>query len=168
MLSGSNIFLRELHSTDVDVMLKWENDQNNWKVSGTRKLFAKAEIEVFVNSKHDLIQDKQIRYVICLNDSGKPIGTIDLFEFDAAKKAVGIGVLIAETPFRNKGFATETLMLMVEFCRNELKLVNLFCNIQKDNSTSIRLFEKFGFQFIEERLLEEELVNYYELNLLSH
>ena len=165
MINGSHIFLRELQLTDVDVVFKWENDPENWKVSGTTKPFTKVEIETFVNAKHDLALNEQIRYVICLQNSNIPIGTIDLFEFDGYKKTVGIGILIAENTQRRKGIATEALNLIVGYYRNELSLVNLFCNIQKDNTTSIRLFEKCGFQFIEERILFENKVNYYELDL---
>jgi len=165
VLVGKHIFLRKLQPTDIDVLLKWENDTENWKVSGTKKPFTHSEIESFVNGKHDLYLNEQIRYVICLNDSEMQIGTIDLFEFDEHGKTVGIGVLIAERARRNYGYASEALSLVVDYCRNELSLVNLFCNIQKDNVTSIRLFEKNGFQFIEEKELFGKPVNYYELKL---
>ncbi len=166
MINGSHIFLRELQYSDVDFIFKWENDTENWKVSGTTKPFTKDEIETFVTAQQDLTLNEQIRYVICLQDSESPIGTIDLFELDATKKTVGIGILIGEKVYRNKGYALEALNLMIDYCRNELSLVDLFCNIQKDNTTSIRLFEKCGFQFIEERVLFDNKVNYYELKLL--
>lgn len=165
MINGSHIFLRELQATDVDFIYKWENDTDNWKVSGTTKSFTKDEIETFVNAHQDLTLNEQIRYVICLQDSEIPIGTIDLFEFDTIKKTIGIGILIGEKSYRNKGYASEALNLIIDYCRNELSLVNLFCNIQKDNTTSIRLFEKCGFQFIEELVLFDNKVNYYELKL---
>lgn len=163
MRFGQHIFLRELQPTDADVMLKWENDVDNWKVSGTTKPFTKEQIETFVNNPQNLELNEQMRFVICLIDSKKPIGTLDLFEFDAVEKAVGIGILIAEKAFRNKGYAEEALNLVTDYCRNELKLVNVFCNIQKDNTASIRLFEKCGFQFIGEKELFGKPVNYYEL-----
>jgi len=165
VINGSHIFLREIQATDVDVMLKWENDRENWNISGTSKPFTRGDIETFVNGHQNLAFNDQIRYVICLKDSRTPIGTIDLFEFDGQKKSVGIGILIAENAFRKKGFATEALNLVTDYCRNELNLVNLFCNIQKENTSSIRLFEKCGFQFIEERVLFANKVNYYELKL---
>jgi len=165
VLTGQHIFLRDLQSDDTEVMLRWENDTENWNVSGTTKPFTKSEIKIFVSVKPNLELNEQLRFVICLNDSEKPIGTLDLFEFDIQKKTVGIGILIAEKEYRNKGYAEEALNLVIAYCRNELTLVNLFCNIQKDNTTSIRLFEKCGFQFIEERILNEEAVNYCELKL---
>lgn len=167
MINGAHIFLRELQATDVDFIYKWENDTENWKVSGTTKPFTKDEIEIFVNTQQDLTLNEQIRYVICLQDSETPIGTIDLFEFDALQKTIGIGILIGEKSYRNKGFASEALNLIIDYCRNELSLVNVFCNIQINNTTSIRLFEKCDFQFIEERVLFDDKVNYYELKLLS-
>ncbi|PCJ27027.1 MAG: GNAT family N-acetyltransferase [Flavobacteriales bacterium] len=165
MLKSNNIFLRTLHSSDAEVMLKWENNPKNWEVSGTKEAFTKEEINAFVNGVHDIKENQQIRYVICLNDTEKSIGTIDLFEYEAKNQKTGIGILIAETEYRKKGYASEALKLIIDYCRNELNAVNLFCNITKDNTTSIRLFEKCGFQFIEERILFKNEVNYYELKM---
>lgn len=165
MLKSKNIFLRTLQSNDVDLILKWENNPKNWKVSGTKKSFTKDEIEGLVNGFHNIKANQQIRYVICLNQSKTPIGTIDLFDYDTMRNEVGVGVLIAEEDNKCRGYATEALELVVGYCRNELNAVNLFCNITKDNAVSIRLFEKCEFQFIEKRMLFDDEVNYYELRL---
>ena len=162
MLKGSNIFLRKLSPSDAEVILKWENNAANWEISGTTTPFTEAEIDVFVNGEHDIVKNKQIRYIICLNEIELVIGTIDLFEFDSLNKTIGIGVLIAEDVHRKKGYAGEALALLLDYCSNELSVVNAFCNITKDNEASIRLFEKNGFQFIEERKLYNNRVNYYE------
>ncbi len=165
MLTSANIFLRKLNRSDADFILAIENDPENWKVSGTVEPFTKGEIADFVTQPQDLYEQQQVRYVICLSSDEKPIGTIDLFEFNASNKIVGVGILIADLSARKKGFATEALGLISEYCRNELNVVTIFCNIFKDNMLSIRLFEKNGFQFIEERELFEKPVNYYELKL---
>lgn len=163
MLISENIFLRKLQPGDADSMFKWENDRENWKVSGTTKPFTKKEINAFVNTDCDINRHQQIRYVICLNLTQQAIGTIDLFEFDTQQKKIGVGVLIAESGNRKKGYAKEALTLIMDYCRNELEIVTIFCNILKDNVISIRLFEKCGFQFIGERTLFNNEVNYYEL-----
>jgi diamine N-acetyltransferase len=160
-----SIFLRKLESTDVDFIFEYENNKENWEVSGTSKPFTKEEITTFVNAAHDIYLNEQIRYVICLATNKQPIGTVDLFEFDALNKTVGVGILIADQANRQKGFASEALQLITDYCRNELNVVHLFCNIQKDNVASIRLFEKNGFELVEERVLLEKPVNYYELKL---
>jgi diamine N-acetyltransferase len=161
VLKSQNIFLRELQSTDVDFILECENNSENWEVSGTTEPFSREEIVEFVDAEHDIYLNEQIRYVICINDSKRPIGTVDLFEFDEQEKSVGLGILIADKTNRQKGFASESLNLISDYCRNELNIVNLFCNIQKNNTASIRLFEKNGFQFVEETELFEKPINYY-------
>jgi RimJ/RimL family protein N-acetyltransferase len=63
------------------------------------------------------------------------------------------------------GLATEALKQVINYCRNELKLAYIFCNIYKNNKASIRLFENCGFEFVEQRLLNQQKVNYFELKM---
>ena len=88
-----------------------------------------------------------------------------MFEFDEQQSRVGVGVLIGDLAQRNKGYATQSLKLLMDYCRHTLKVKCVFCHIFKENTSSIRLFEKSGFQFVEERELFEKSVNYYELSL---
>ena len=117
LLKSQNIYLRKLQSIDIDLILKWENDIENWEVTGTTKSFTKEEITKFVNGNHDLSLNEQIRYVICLNSNNKAVGTIDLFEYDVQNKTIGVGVLIAETKDRKKGYASEAVNIISDYCR---------------------------------------------------
>jgi len=155
------VSLREIQSADVDELLKWENNPDNWQISDTVAPFSRKQIEDFVNQPQSLSDNKQQRFMVCLNN--KAIGCIDLFEYDFAASKAGVGILIAEEIERNKGYASKALNLLINKCRNELNIVYLFCNIYKDNKASIRLFEKCGFQFVDERKLDGKPVNYYEL-----
>lgn len=167
MLIGNHIFLRAIQPSDVDFILALENNSENWEVSGTTTSFTREEITTFVNTEHNIYKNYQYRFIICLSTNNQPIGTIDLFEFDEQQNQVGIGILIAKKEDRNKGYASEALRLVVNYCVTELKIVQLFCNIFKENKNSIRLFEKNGFQFIGERELFGRSVNYYELLIPS-
>jgi diamine N-acetyltransferase len=155
------VSLREMQLTDVDTLLKWENNPDNWQISDTVAPFSRKQIEDFVNQQQSLKDNSQQRFMVCLDD--KPIGCIDLFEYNAAESKAGVGVLIAEKINRNKGYASKALSILIDKCRNELNVVHLFCNIYNENKASIRLFEKCGFQFVDERKLEGKSVNYYEL-----
>ena len=165
MLKSDRVFLRKLQETDVDFIFEWENNIDFWKVSGTTKPFTKQEISEFVAGEHNILENKQIRYVICLIENNKAIGTIDLFEYNKSKQLAGVGILIADKLYRQKGYADEALKLIANYCSNELNIVTIFCNIFKDNIHSIRLFEKNGFQLVDERILFDQPVNYYELKL---
>ncbi|MDF1672896.1 MAG: GNAT family protein [Vicingaceae bacterium] len=155
------VSLREIQFTDVDLLLKWENNPDNWQISDTVAPFSRKQIEGFVNQQQSLKDNTQQRFIVCLD--GQPIGCIDLFEYDESASKAGVGVLIAQKKDRNKGYASVALNLLIDKCRNELNVVHLFCNIYKENKTSIRLFENCGFQFVDERKLDGKPVNYYEL-----
>lgn len=164
-LISDNIYLRNLTPSDASNLFDWENNQENWEVSNTEKLFTREDIEVFVSQPQDINLNQQLRFMICKNESNLPIGCIDLFDYDEGK-CVGVGILIADKKSRNKGYATDALKLLIEYCRNELQVAYIFCNIFINNNPSIRLFEKCGFKFIEERILNQQKVNYFELKIL--
>jgi len=145
MLVGNQIYLRTIEPSDADFILKWENNPENWRVSNTLVPFSKKLIEDYVNSAQDIYAIKQLRFIICLNENGKEIGTIDLFDFDPYHLKVGLGILIAEPQVRRKGYALEAIEVVQQYCFNHLNLHQVYCNILSDNQASIDLFVKAGF-----------------------
>ena len=91
----------------------------------------------------DIFTAKQIRLLICSADN-TPIGTIELFEFDAHHSRVGIGIMIDES-VENKGYATEALQLLCSYCFDVLLVKQVYCNISASNEKSLHLFKKLGF-----------------------
>jgi diamine N-acetyltransferase len=164
-LIADHIYLRNVLPTDASIIFAWENNPENWEVSNTERCFTLNEIEEFVNQPQVIFLNLQIRFVICIKNTNKPIGCIDLFDYEKGI-SVGVGVLIADKNDRNKGYAKEALKQLINYVRNELNVAYIFCNIFKTNTASIRLFEHGGFKFIEERILEGTDVNYYELDIV--
>ena len=145
MLKGEQIYLRTLEPADADIILKWENNSDNWRVSNTLVPFSRKLIEDYVNSAQDIYSIKQLRFIICLSENDKEIGTIDLFDFDPYHQKVGLGILIAELEDRRNGYAKEAVLLIKEYCFNHLNLHQVYCNILSENISSVDLFEKSGF-----------------------
>ena len=145
MLKGEQIYLRTIEPADADIILKWENNSDNWRVSNTFVPFSRKLIEDYVNSAQDIYSIKQLRFIICLVKNDKEIGAIDLFDFDPYHQKVGLGILIAELEDRRNGYAKEAVLLIKEYCFNHLNLHQVYCNILSKNKASIDLFEKSGF-----------------------
>jgi len=148
MLTSKNIHLRTLEPEDAFILLEWENNPENWKVSNTIVPFSEHLIMNYVNSAQEIEVAKQIRFVICKNETDEPIGTIDLFDYDAKNQKAGLGILIAKKEERNKGFANESLQIIINYCFNNLLIHNIYCNINESNTESIQLFKKNGFELI--------------------
>lgn len=143
-LNGEHIYLRALEPNDLDMLYKWENNPEIWKVSNTFAPFSKFVLEQYlVNAHEDIFTTKQIRLMVCLSDN-KPIGTIELFDFDAHHSRVGIGIMIDKTA-ENKGYASMALNLLCNYCFESLMVKQIFCNISASNEKSLYLFKKMGF-----------------------
>ncbi len=143
-LKGEHIYLRALEPTDLDTLYKWENNPAIWTVSNTLAPFSKFVLEQYlVNAHEDIFTSKQIRLMICLHDN-TPIGTIELFDFDAYHSRVGIGIMIDET-YENKGYATQALNLLGKYCFEVLMVKQVYCNISASNQKSLHLFTKLAF-----------------------
>lgn len=145
---GPNLLLRAPEPSDIDTIFRWENDTSIWHLGNTFAPYSRFAIEQFVlNTDNDIFATKQLRMMIDFHAAGddtNTVGSIDLFEFDPFHKRAGIGILIDE-PLRHKGFATEALKLLIEYCFKTLDLHQVFCNIEESNKESIKLFTKVGF-----------------------
>jgi len=71
MYRGEEIYFRTLNSDDVSVMMAWENNSQNWKISSTTKPYSRAQIEEFVNLNQDIFIHSQLRLIICLTKQMK-------------------------------------------------------------------------------------------------
>jgi len=145
-ITTEHIFLRAVEKSDLETLYRCENDLAVWKVSNTQTPFSKYVLEQYLESSHhDIYTNKQLRLMICLNDSKESIGTVDLFEFDPAHARIGVGVMVFEA-FRHKGYAFEALEGLKGYAFDVLMVNQLFCHIGRSNEGSIKLFERLGFE----------------------
>lgn len=143
-LKGEKCFLRALEPRDTDWLFKWENNPENWLVSGTTTPFSRNDLENYIRGIRDVYSDKQLRLLICTEQ--QPVGAIDLFDFDPTNLRAGVGILIGETRFRGKGIALEALQILKDYCKDILHLHQLYANIPAYNAASIKLFKNVGFE----------------------
>jgi len=144
MLKGKNIRLRTIEPNDLDVLLHWENDTDNWQVSNTFVPFSRKLMEEYIYSAQDIFSVKQIRYIIEDLTTKEALGCIDLFEYDPFHLRAGVGIVM-DKKHQNKGVAKEALEVLKKYCFKHLKLHQIYCSITATNVASIRLFEQADF-----------------------
>ena len=128
-IEGRTIRLRAVEPGDVDLMYEWENDCDIWPVSGTTEPFSRHQLERFIET---LL-------------SSKPVGAIDLFEYDPIHRRAGIGILIYEQSDRGRGYASDAVETLCRYAHDTLRAHQLWCNVGADNEASLRLFRSAGF-----------------------
>lgn len=149
-LGNENIFLRAPEPGDIDVLYVWENDPEVWTCGTTLVPFSKYILSKYLESAHlEIFETHQLRLMIGLKKShNRLIGTIDLFDYDAYHNRAGIGILIADKTEQRKGYATQALRLVIDYCFKILGLNQLYCNVEFNNEPSIKLFVKEGFEIV--------------------
>ncbi|MEN9400629.1 MAG: hypothetical protein RL632_1732, partial [Bacteroidota bacterium] len=75
MLKGDKVFLRAVEPADATLLMLWENDTENWKVTDTEVPFSLHGIMQLIDQQQDLRATGQLRFVICELASEKPVGT---------------------------------------------------------------------------------------------
>lgn len=147
-LKGEHIYLRALEPEDLEFIHTIENDETIWEISNTQTPYSKYLIKQYLEQAHkDIFEVKQLRLIIS-SYKHEPLGLIDIFDFDFKNKRAGVGILVNEPNARNKGYGSEALKLLINYCFKHLDLHQLYCNISEENEASLNLFSKQGFEKI--------------------
>ena len=146
MLATAEIKLRTLKDTDLDFLFSLENDKSLWAVSGTTESFSLVQLANYIShAKQDIAIAEQFRFVI--DWQGKAIGCIDLYEYNFKKQNAGVGIVILKE-YRRKGFAKQSLTLLIKYAWEKLHLKQLHTGIFLDNKASLALFQSVGFEMV--------------------
>lgn len=146
MLVSAEIKLRTLKDTDLDFLFSLENDKSLWAVSGTTEPFSLVQLANYIShAKQDVAIAEQFRFVI--DWQGKAIGCIDLYEYNFKKQNAGVGIVILKE-YRRKGFAKQSLTLLIKYAWKKLHLKQLHTGIFSDNKASLALFQSVGFEMV--------------------
>jgi len=153
MLNKANIVLRAPEPHDVDFLFQLENDPQFWHLSNTTVPFSRFDLEQYILlADRDVFKAKQARFIIELIESNHKnlIGAIDLFDIEPKHQRAGIGIMIIEER-RGFGFAGTALDILIDYSFSHLAMHQLFCNVEKDNIKSLKLFKEKGFVVSGER-----------------
>jgi len=147
ILQGEKVLLRAVEPSDSKLILEWENNVDNWQLSNTLTPFSKQTIDLYIETaQQDIFETKQLRLMIDSIKDEKTIGAIDLFDYDPFNQRAGVGILINDNSDKRKGYAADSLSVLIEYCNDILALNQLYCDISVNNIASINLFEKQGFK----------------------
>ena len=143
-ISDKNLSLRIAEPEYAEQIYAWENDRTIWRVSGTHSPYSRFQIEQFLMGNSDLTVQKQLRLMIHLEDVKQAIGCVDIVDYDAVNERAEIGILI-DNAFRQQGYATTTLKLVLDYLFIDLMLHQAYCFIDEQNDISQHLFLGLGF-----------------------
>jgi diamine N-acetyltransferase len=146
------ISLRALEDSDLDFLFALENDPTIWAVSDTLAPVSRYALREYLrHATADFYETRQLRLVICIGEEKRPVGTLDLFQFEPLHQRAGVGITILATE-RRRGYAREALQQLLPYARQTLRLHQLFCTVGANNGASLALFRSVGFRRVGVRL----------------
>lgn len=141
------ILLRALEPSDIEVLLKIENDDRYWKYANRTEPYSRNLLQKYIEQqKQDIFEVRQKRFAISL-ETIDILGFIDIFDFEPIHRRAGIGIFILEE-YRGSGIGKRSVTLIGEYAKKNLNLNCIYANIAKENISSINLFESCGFKKI--------------------
>lgn len=143
------IRLRALEPEDVDILYRWENDTNIWKLSNTVAPFSRHALQNFIKlQNYDIFTSQQMRMIIESKATREPVGSIDLFDIDYYNRRAGVGILIYDKCNQGQGYASSALAALIRYAFHILNFNQLYCNILSNNIRSLNLFRAKGFDVV--------------------
>lgn len=129
---GLLIFLEPLNSEERKRINAWDKDP---EVSKYR------EVENFTET-----ESKSIGFGIHDKTSSKLIGSIDISSIDIKNKHAEIGMAIGDKNYWGKGYGTDTVNIILDYCFSKLGLNKVYLDVWEENKRAINCYLKCGFK----------------------
>ena len=146
MYIGNKVNLRELRLSELENILKYVNDYDNY--SSFTDSAPVAKIEEFQkrwllcqNDREDIVS-----FAIADKDSDAFIGTCQLRAIDLKNYCATLSIIIAGSHNSGKGYGYDAVMQLLRFGFYELNLNRIQLDVYDDNISAIKLYEKCGFK----------------------
>jgi [ribosomal protein S5]-alanine N-acetyltransferase len=145
-INSKNLLLKELNVSDVSKKyLNWLNDKSVNQFLEVRHLkqninTCKSYIEEIKKSKNDYL------FGIFLKKELTHIGNIKLTISHPREKIADIGIFIGDKNFHGKGYATESIKMIINFAFKDLKIKRIQAGFYDLNYSGIKSFLNSGFK----------------------
>jgi RimJ/RimL family protein N-acetyltransferase len=143
-LVGPRVYLKPLERDDLDVFARWANDPISRNLTGDMVPYSRARLEHWYESV--LTDQTRLRLVICLAEDDVRIGSIALLGISPIVRSARIDVAIGEKRHWGKGYATESILLVLDHAFGTLALHRVQVDIFGFNTRAIAIYERLGFR----------------------
>lgn len=144
MILGKNIKLRALNNDDKVKILNWVNDPDIKILTGG--IFPISEIEHQRWFESRVLEPINKIFGIECNENSEIIGIIGLKDTDLLNRSSELYIYIGNKEYWGKGYGTQAVSRLVEFCFEELNLNRISLCVFDYNERAIASYKKAGFK----------------------
>ena len=139
MISGENVIIRGLCKEDAKHIYEWVNTEELRSLTGTLYPVSEFEHEEWVKRVTTSAGTKL--FVVTDKETGKPLGTIGLKNFDYTNRRAELFISLAISG----GYGADAVRTLVRYCFGHLNLHRVYLHVFESNKRAQRCYEKAGF-----------------------
>lgn len=143
------LLLREFILSDAENFFELNNDYDVIRYTGDKAFSTIEEAQQLISSYMQYEKYRMGRLTMILKSSNEILGWCGL-KFLEETNEVDLGYRLHKK-YWGKGYATEAGIACIDFGFTELKLNRIIGRAAKENVGSIRVLEKCGMKFLEEK-----------------
>ncbi len=145
-LKTDRLILRKLNKDDIKLL--WDNfysDYDKYKFYDSKKINSYEELaERITEQIANYDKDECFRWAIVEKESNELIGNINFHHYNEVHNNIKLGYFILDN-YRNKGYATESVLKVINFAFKKLKVHRISASAISTNEASNRVLIKSGF-----------------------
>jgi len=146
-LIGKKCYLSPIDVNDAEKFTEWLNDMELLVHLQLYNGIISLENErVFLTEL-----SKDHNYSIIDLETDELIGNCGFLEIDYVNQTAETGIFIGNKNYRNKGYGTEALSLLLDYGFKALNFHNVMLKVYEYNIPAIKCYEKIGFKPIGKR-----------------
>ncbi|MBU5485115.1 GNAT family N-acetyltransferase [Clostridium sp. MSJ-11] len=147
LFESSKIKLRKMISDDAELYHKWRNDMEVMASTNPfLDMYHMEETRGFVNQVI-LGSNSSKSYIILERKTETPMGIISLINIDYKNRNAECIIDIGEKNYWGKGYATESMKLLLDYGFLEMNLHRVYLRVFSFNEKAMKLYEKMGFKY---------------------
>ena len=143
-LKSKRLSMRALERNDLTKIQEWLSDEDF-----TRLLFQGDIPKNIEKIKHDFLDNidpkKDIIFGIVDQSNDELIGWAGIYEINWLSRNGELRFFIGKKKLWNKGFATDAVLLLIQYGFDKLNLHRLHGGANLENYGSVKVFRKLGF-----------------------
>ena len=143
-LVGEKVILRQGKDTDIFYLINWYNDEELNKLAGWTE--GKLNVTALKQNLAKGFGYDPMNLIIDTKES-KPIGTIQLYNFDEINQSCKLGIRIGDRDYWGKGYGEDSINTILKFAFYNLDIFRVSLKLYEYNIRASNCYLKCGFKY---------------------
>ena len=143
-LIGERIYLSPVSMEDAEKYVEWFCDFKT--TDGIGKSSSIMTVESEREWLENTLKNNEFNFAIVNLDNDELIGNCGIMNINQKDRCAEVGIFIGNEEHRSKGYGTEVLRILLDYCFNYLNLNNVHLGVMAFNERAINCYKKVGFK----------------------